>query len=158
MAREHLATYLNDHLAGANFAVELLEQLASEAGDLKTALSALKTHIEEDREQLRSLMARLGIAESRVRKAGSWIAESFAEVKFGMDDEPEGPLRRLERLEFLGLGIDGKIALWHALSAASQSNKDLRAIDYESLKVRAEEQRARVEVWRLEAARDALAG
>jgi hypothetical protein len=60
-------------------------------------------------------MGDLNIAESRVRKAGSWIAEGVAEVKLDVDDDPQGPLRRLERLETLAIGIDGKVALWQAL-------------------------------------------
>ncbi len=56
LSKEHLATYLNDHLAGANFAVELLDHLISENTHLKPGFDALKKDIEEDREQLRILM------------------------------------------------------------------------------------------------------
>jgi hypothetical protein len=114
VSKEHLATYLNDHLAGANFAVELLDHLASENPDLKPSLSALKKDIEDDRERLKILMARLSIAESRVRKAGTWIAEGVTEVKLDVDDDPHGPLRRLERREALAIEIEGKVALWRA--------------------------------------------
>jgi hypothetical protein len=128
----------------------------SENPDLKPSLSALKKDIEDDREQLKSLMARLDIAESRVRKAGTWIAESVAEVKLEVDDDPHGPLRRLERLETLALGVDGKVALWRALEAAP-SNSALVGFDFELLTRRGQEQRSRVEVLRLHAARVALA-
>jgi hypothetical protein len=115
MSKEHLSIYLNDHLAGANVAVEILEHLTSETSALSSSLSSLKTEIEEDREQLRALMARNKIEESRVRKAGGWLGEFVAEIKLEVDDDPEGPLRRLERLEALAIGIEGKIALWRAL-------------------------------------------
>ena len=98
MSKEHLATYLNDHLAGANLAPEIIDHLTKENPDLMPALMALKTDIFEDRHQLTTLMARLNITQSRVRKAGTWIAESVAEVKLDVDDDPHGPLRRLERL------------------------------------------------------------
>ena len=156
MSKEHLATYLNDHLAGSNVAVELVDHLMSENPDLKPSLSALKKDIEDDREQLKGLMARLNIAESRVRKAGSWIAESVAEVKLEVDDDPHGPLRRLERLEALALGIDGKVALWRALEAAPP-NDALSGFDFELLIRRGQEQRSRVEVLRVHTARAALA-
>jgi hypothetical protein len=156
LSKEHLATYLNDHLAGANFAVEVLDHLASENPDLKPSLDALKKDIEEDREQLRILMRHLNVPESRVRKAGSWIAESVAEVKLDVDDDPHGPLRRLERLEALAIGIDGKVALWQALQA-TPPNAALAGVDYELLTHRGQEQRSRVEVLRLQAARAALA-
>ena len=156
MSKEHLATYLNDHLAGANFAMEVLDHLASENPHLKPSLDALKKDIEEDREQLRILMGHLNIAASRVRKAGSWIAEGVAEVKLDVDDDPQGPLRRLERLEALAIGIDGKVALWQALQA-TPPNEALAGLNYELLTQRGQEQRSRVEVLRLQAARAALA-
>ena len=119
-------------------------------------LPALKADIEADRQQLKMLMDRLGITESRVRKLTSWIAEQVTEAKFEADDESRGILRRLERLEALGIGIDGKLALWRALNAAAEVAPDLRGIDYEQLAQRAQEQRGRVEILRLQAARLAL--
>lgn len=156
MSKEHLSIYLNDHLAGANFALELLDHLATENPDLKTSLTVFKKEIDEDREQLKMLMARLGVTESRVRKAGTWLAESLTEVKLDVDDDPHGPLRRLERLEALGVGIDGKIALWQAMEAAPR-NDGTSTFDFELLTRRGREQRSRVEVLRLQAARVALA-
>ena len=157
MSKEHLSTYLNDHLAGSNFAVEILERLTSEAPSLSGSLNTLKTDIEEDRKQLQTLMASQQIEESRVRKAGGWIAEGLAELKLEVDDDAKGRLRRLERLEALAIGIDGKIALWRALDAAANSNSELRGIDYERLTQRGRDQRAHVETLRLQAAREALA-
>jgi hypothetical protein len=157
MSKEHLSTYLNDHLAGSNLAVEILNHLISETLNLSGSLTALKTEIEEDREQLKSLMANQHIEESRVRKAGGWIAERLAELKLEVDDEATGRLRRLERLEALAIGIDGKIALWAALDAAASSDTELKGIDYERLTQRGRDQRARVETLRVQAAREALA-
>ena len=157
MSKEHLSTYLNDHLAGSNFAVEILEHLTSEAPSLSGSLTTLKTEIEEDREQLKTLMANQHIEESRVRKAGGWIAERLAELKLEVDDEATGRLRRLERLEALAIGIDGKIALWRALAVTASANAELAGIDYERLTQRGRDQRARVETLRVEAAREALA-
>jgi hypothetical protein len=65
-------------------------------------------------------------------------------------------LRRLERLEALALGIDGKSALWQALKAAAELAPELRQMDYEQLVERAQQQRSRVEMLRLQAARVAL--
>jgi hypothetical protein len=156
MSKEHVSTYLNDHLAGANFAVEILGHLTSEAPGLSAELATLKAEIEEDREQLKTLMSQQNIEESRVRKAGSWIAERVAELKVEVDDEETGNLRRLERLEALAIGIEGKIALWEALHAAADSNTELVGLDYPRLIRRARDQRSRVEVLRLQAAREAL--
>jgi hypothetical protein len=157
MSKEHLATYLNDHLAGSNLALEIIDHLTKENPDLTPALTALKTDIYEDRHQLTTLMDRLNISESRIRKAGTWIAESVTEVKLDVDDDAHGPLRRLERLEALAIGIDGKIALWRALEAATGTIKALNGLDYERLVLRGQDQRARVEALRLQAARASLA-
>ena len=157
MSKEHLATYLNDHLAGSLIAVEILDHLKAEASDLAPDIGALKSDIEADRDQLRALMNRLGITESRVRKVTSWIAEQVTEAKFEADDETRGTLRRLERLEALAVGIDGKSALWRALNAAAEVAPELRGMDYEHLTERAQQQRSRVEMFRLQAARLALA-
>src|SRR5689334_9178391 len=133
MSREHLATYLNDHLAGSASAIEILQHLQAEATDITPDLTTLRTEIESDRGELKSLMDRLGILESRVRKVGSWIAETLTEVKLEADDESGGALRRLERLEAIALGIDGKAALWSALNAASAIAPELRGPDYDAL-------------------------
>jgi HAD superfamily hydrolase (TIGR01509 family) len=157
MSKEYLSTYLNDHLAGSYLAVEILDHLAAETPSLSSSLSALKAEIEEDREQLKTLMAKQHIEESRVRKAGGWIADGLTEFKLAVDDDEKGRLRRLERLEALAIGIDGKIALWRALDAAARANTELGGMDYEGLIKRGQDQRARVETLRLQAAREALA-
>ena len=72
-------------------------------------------------------MEKLDIAQSRIRKASGWLAEQLAEVKFAMEDEN---LRRLERLEALALGIQGKLSLWRALNAASSLDSRLTGLDY----------------------------
>jgi hypothetical protein len=59
-------------------------------------------------------------------------------------------------LETLVLGIEGKLRLWQALSAASKRDRQLGALDYAWLIGRADDQRGRIEAMRLEAARSAL--
>jgi hypothetical protein len=101
-------------------------------------------------------MNRLQVDESRPRKVSAWLIGKFTELKLRVDDSSHGPLRLLESLEVLGLGIYGKLALWRALGAAADSSPVLRGFDYERLTQRAEEQRWRVEVVRLEAAKAAF--
>jgi len=156
MSKEHLSTYLNDHLMGAVAALEIVDHLAADAGDLKDLLIELKGNIESDRQKLVGLMKGLGISESRVRRASGWIAGQFAEAKFEVDDQENGMLRRLERLEALSLGIDGKLALWKALEAASAADERLGILDYPQLAERARDQRYLVEQLRIAAARSAL--
>ena len=158
MANEFLATYLNDHLAGSLAAVELLEHL--EAAYAETTLASffaeLRREISADRKELQRLMNRLQIEESLPRKVSAWLAGKVTELKLRLDDSSRGPLRLLESLEVLGLGIYGKLALWRALGAAVDLSPALRDFDCERLAQRAEEQRRRVEVVRLEAAKAAF--
>lgn len=159
MAGEHIATYLNDHLAGAAGALELLEHLETAyAGTQAGRLAAeLRVDVEADRQTLESLMDRLQVARSRARKAAAWLGDKVAELKLRLDDPTGGSLRLFESLEALSLGIEGKRSLWRALATAAEEAPDLQVADYEGLIRRAEDQRSRVETARLEAARRALA-
>jgi hypothetical protein len=158
MADEHLATYLNDHLAGSVLAVDLLERLEAADTDMTDSLTALRNDIEADRRELQALMSRLGIVESRSRKVSGWLAEKLTQLKLRVvDDRAGGSLWLLESLEAVALGVDGKLALWRALSAAADVAPELQSADYQRLTRRAEEQRQRIEVLRLEAAKAALA-
>jgi hypothetical protein len=156
MSQEHLATYLNDHLAGANSAIELLDHFVAANPEDKAQLEILRSEIEADRQQLKSVMSVAGIAESRIRKAGSWIVEQLSEAKLYADDDAHGPLQRFERLEALSLGIEGKSAMWKALGQAQRTNAAIATVDYDHLIRRAETQRSQVEALRLHAAPLAL--
>src|SRR4051812_27901024 len=148
MSIEVITSYLNDHLAGATIAIEIVDRMIKEAPEHSEAFEMLRKDIDEDRQELQSLMAGMGVAESVTRKAGSWIINGITELKLYIDD-PNGPLRRLERLEGLSIGIEGKIALWEALQAAGNSH-----LNYDLLIRRGRSQRAAVEAFRLQAARE----
>jgi hypothetical protein len=158
MANEYLATYLNDHLAGSVVALELLEHLAEAYPDTPAArvLTELRADIAADQQELKALMDRLQVTESLPRKAASWLAEKLSELKLRLDDLSGGPLRLLEGLDALAAGIEGKRALWWALSAATSVAPELQGPDYVHLAERAEEQQGRVEVVRLESAKAAF--
>lgn len=158
MANEHIATYLNDHLAGSVVALELLEHLEATHANTPLAdfFSKLRIEITADRQELESIMGRLQIAESRTRKASAWLAEKVTALKLRLDDPADGDLRLFESLEALSLGIEGKKALWKALSTAAKEKPALQLVDYVRLIGRAEEQRSRVEAMRLDTAKKAL--
>jgi hypothetical protein len=160
MADHHLATYLNDHVAGSVVALELLDHLRrTHAGtEVGRFAAALHADILADRQELEALMARLQIPVSGVRRVTAWIAEKLTQVKLMLDDAAAGPLRLLEIHEGVAIGIEGKRALWTALAAAAEDKPELRGTDYARLEQRAAEQRARVEPHRLQAARAALGG
>src|SRR5262245_37348141 len=127
MTHPHLATYLNDHLAGAASALELLARLerSQVAKRMAATLAELRREITADREELEALMHRLNIAISRPRQAIGWVAEKIGELKMQFDDRTDGGLGLLEGVEALRLGIEGKLALWRALVAVAETNPAL---------------------------------
>jgi hypothetical protein len=149
-ANPHLATYLNDHLAGAEAGLELVDALQKQddaglkqlAGDLHTALAA-------DRDELSRIMNAAGIGSSPIRRAVGWLSEKAARLKLAVDDPADGGLRAFELLEALAIGIHGKRALWDALTTIAPTTPALRGADYPRLILRADEQRAAVELHRL---------
>jgi hypothetical protein len=159
MADTHVATYVNDHLAGSVAALELLGQLekAHASTSVGQVVAALRADIEEDRQELETLRGRLKVSASLPRRAMAWLAEKAAEVKLKIDDPSGGAFHLMETMEALVLGIEGKAALWRALAIASEHNPRLRGPDYAHLERRASEQQQRAEKVRLDAAREALA-
>ncbi len=158
MANASLATYLNDHLAGAVVALELLDHLEEDGAGTPQAsiLAGVHADIVADRQELEALMAHLGIAVSAPRKATGWLVEKLSELKLHLDDAGDGALRRLEALETISLGIAGKQALWHALAAAAETAPELAGLDYARLGRLPETQREVVESLRLQAAQEAF--
>ena len=154
---KELATYLNDHVAGAVAAVELLEHLVEshKGTPLEKFFENLRADVVADLEVLRKLLQRF-TRESVVRKAGAWIAEKIARTKVKVAGDKAGDLGLVQALEVLVLGITGKQLLWRALSASLGDSPLLRGADLGKLEERAIDQLERVETQRLEAARQAF--
>jgi hypothetical protein len=158
MAMTELTTYLNDHLGGSAAAVQLLDRLIDNAGTPENAkfFSSLRAEVEEDRATLEALVRRLGDSPSGLREFGGWLAAKVTGLKLKFDDPGSGTLERLEAIEALALGIHGKSRLWRALAAVAPAVPELQTIDLKELEKRADDQEARTEARRLEAARLAL--
>ena len=152
---EELTDYLNDHLAGAVGALELLDRLVEtyKGKPLEKFFRDLRTDIEHDQGQLKELIQKLGAEESAVRKAGAWIAEKLSRPKIDLDEGSKNDLGLFLALEALVLGITGKRSLWRALQSASRTVPELARLDYSGLENRAIDQCERVEARRLEIAR-----
>jgi hypothetical protein len=158
MSLEVYKTYLNDHLAGSVAAIELVDHLRELTNnpEREALLSRLRSEIEEDQTVLRELLKEVGGSESKFRKAAAWLTEKLGEAKLKLDHPEGGELQWLEALETLGLGIQGKLALWRALEAARDRKPDLQSLDLGRLMNRALEQLQWVESERLQVARRAL--
>jgi len=151
-----LATYLQDHLAGSVHAVGLLEFMRDEHPDeaLVTFAANLLGEVEADRTILRKLAERAGEGSSGSKELGAWFGERLSRLK--LHHHTADGLGTFEALEFLGMGIGGKLALWRALAAAAPTDPRLQGIDFEHLGARAELQQSQVEERRLEAAQAAF--
>jgi len=150
MAHDHVAIYLNDHLAGASGLLEMLEHIAAAyAGtDAGRVAKALHVEVAEDRDELEQLMASLEIWQSLPRRASAWVSEKLAWLKLRLDDKGGGQLHLLEAMEAVSIGIEGKRLLWVNLESASERSPQLKQLDYTRLIARAEDQRQRVETLR----------
>lgn len=157
MSDDTLSTYLNDHLAGSVGAIEMVERAITDNGGnlLGRRLEEILKEIKKDQAVVQDLIARVGSKENPLKKAGAWLAEKAGRMKLGGTDEP-GELARLEVLETLAMGMQGRRALWRALRVVVNKHPVLRDLDLDLLERRAVEQHDRVEEWRLEAAREVL--
>jgi hypothetical protein len=154
--------YLNDHLAGAAAAIRLAERCRarepqSERGRM---LQPLLVEIEEDRGVLQRVIAALGGSTNPVKQASAVGMERLGSLRMALPvlGPGSGEAARLEELEVLSLGIEGKRMLWKLLGTLATSNWRLVGFDFAGLERRAESQRHRLEPLRLELAAAALAG
>ena len=151
-----LTTYLQDHLAGALQAIELLKAMREHhAGEpLGEFATHLLVEIESDRDVLASLTKSLGGSVGGPKEWSAWLAEkaSRLKLKHGSGDN----LGTFEALEFLVVGIHGKWALWRALSVVAEFDLRLGGVNFGDLTKRAESQHARMDAQRLARTRGAL--
>jgi hypothetical protein len=120
--------------------------------DIGLFAARLLAEIKADRDVLQQIVVRVGGGDSSVVKEfTAWFGEKVSRMK--LRHEAGDGLGLFESLEFLALGITGKLKLWRALDVAAMSNSRLRGLDFHQLAARAENQHAMVERRRLEAAR-----
>jgi hypothetical protein len=146
---DQLAPYLDDHLAGARFALELLERIRDSfpgkpLGDLA---AGLLTDIDKDRAVLQTLAEEIGSGGSATKDLSSWIAEKASRLKLRFSSESD--LGTFEALETLALGVLGKMKLWQALSTIKSADARLQSLDFEKLINRAKSQHDQLEAYRL---------
>jgi len=154
---EPLTTYLHDHLAGATHALALLHWMKDEHKEdaLGTFAAGLAAEIQEDRDVLTGLAERAGAGSSTVKETGAWLSEKVSRLKLA--DHGATNIGTFESLEFLVLGIHGKLALWRALTVVAQTDNRLKDTDFARLIARAETQEASVDRRRLAIAQTAFA-
>jgi hypothetical protein len=152
MVAEPIVVYLDDHLAGSATAIQILETLRHDTGLGAWSVALLK-EIEADRRVLSDLRLRIDQPPNPLKEAIGWLAGALGRMK--LHQQVSGPVGKLEALEALAVGIQGKLALWKALEVSADSR--LSGVDFEQLRGRALAQYGEVEARRLEVVRAVLA-
>ena len=153
-----LSIYMNDHLAGSIAGSELAKRAArnNEGTPYGPFLERLQQEVAEDRETLERIMDDLGIKRSAVKGAGAWLAEKAGRLKLNGQLTGYSDLSRVEELEGLSLGVEGKLSLWRALQQVRDEYPPLESAELERLIERAEMQRKELEDHRREAVKTAF--
>jgi hypothetical protein len=159
MPADALKRYLQDHLAGSVAALQLMETLADhERGlPLEQKLRVLHYEVTEEQERLKAILARLESEESSLKRAGAWLTEKLHRARLALVERADPALARLEGLESLALGLQGKLALYRALEDVAPNEPRLGGYPFAALQARTLLQHAMVEQERMAAARTAFA-
>jgi hypothetical protein len=114
--REALATYLRDHLAGADTAIQIVQALSeAHRGSPEGALFAsLYDQFREDRGVVEAILAELGYTSRSAKRLAGWATGSALRVLAG---GAPGKLALFRTLEALAIGVQGKRCLWRAAQA-----------------------------------------
>jgi hypothetical protein len=156
MMSEPLAIYLNDHLGGAQIAIEVLEAMRDQHDDQRFREFAdfLLPEIQADDRILRSIAEKIDASPSIAKQVGGWLLEKAARLKLGHTGSTD--FEMFESLELLALGVHGKQCLWKALEAASKLDSRLREYNFNELITRAQQQYDKIESQRLDLAQTVL--
>ena len=76
-------------------------------------IEAILAEISEDRDTLKRLAEEIGDGHSTLKELGAWLTEKMSRFKLGAG--ANDPFEEFEALEFLSLGILGKLSLWSQL-------------------------------------------
>jgi hypothetical protein len=158
MPADALKRYLQDHLAGSVAALQLMETLADhERGlPLEQKLRGLHYEVTEEQERLKAILARLEGEESSLKRVTAWLTEKLHRGRPAFVERADPGLARLEGLESLALGLQGKLALYRALEDAASHEPRLGGYPFAALQARTLIQHAMIEQERMAAARAAF--
>jgi hypothetical protein len=158
MPAHALRRYLQDHLAGSVAALQLMATLADhERGlPLEQKLRVLHYEVTEEQERLKAILARLEGEESPLKRAAAWLTEKLHRGRLAFAERVDPGLARLEGLESLALGLQGKLALYRALEDVAPDEPRLGGYPFAALQARTLTQHAMVEQERMAAARAAF--
>ena len=114
--RKALASYLRDHLAGADTAIQMVQDLsdAYQGGPEGALFESLHEQFREDRAVVEGILFELGYtSRSAKRLVGRATGSALRVVAGGAP----GDLSLFRTLEALAIGVQGKRCLWRAAQA-----------------------------------------
>jgi hypothetical protein len=153
-----LRIYMDDQLALGVLWREIARRAHKSAGDGAegAALGDVATAIAEDVVTFKQIMRRLGFGTRTPKNALAVVAERVGRLKLNGHLVSRSPLSRFEELDFLVMGIDGKVVLWQNLRDGAGLGQRLPDVDFDGLIERARRQRAELEPFHAQAAQAAL--
>jgi hypothetical protein len=156
----YLAIYMNDQLALGVLWREIARRSArsNEGSDAGAAIGRVADAIAEDVETFEQIMQRIGTPKTPAKPMLAIVGERFGRMKLNGHLRGYSPLSRFEELDFLIMGIDGKVVLWTNLRDHANLKTRLPDVDFDALIDRARQQRALLEPFHAEAGREALGG
>lgn len=154
-----LAIYMNDQLALGVLWREIARRSArsNHGTELGEALARVADAIAEDVATFEDLMQRVGVPKTPAKPVLAIAGERIARLKLNGRLRGYSPLSRFEELDFLIMGIDGKVVLWRNLRDHAGLGTRLGDVDFDALIDRAREQRSQLERHHAAAGREAFA-
>lgn len=154
MNNKYLVIYLKDHLAGSEAGLRRFQAAAksNEGTPLGRFLDKCVAELLDEREVLRTVLKAAGGATPIFKQPLAFVGERLARLKPNGHLRTYSPLSRLEDLEGLRLGVEGKMCLWRGLYELARREPKMNVADFEALFLRAEQQAERLERFRVQAA------
>jgi hypothetical protein len=114
--RKAFATYLRDHLGGANMAMQMVQGLrdAYRQNPEGTLFESLYEQFREDRGVVEGILAELGYTSGSAKRLAGRATGSALRVVAG---GAPGDVSLFRTLEALAIGVQGKRCLWRAAQA-----------------------------------------
>ena len=153
-----LRIYMTDQLALGVLWREIARRAcnASNGSAEGAALQRVAAEISEDVALFEQMMRRLGFSTRTPKALLAVVAERAGRLKLNGRILSRSPLSRFEELDFLVMGIDGKVVLWQNLRDGAGLGARLPDINFDRLIERARSQRAALEPFHAVAAQAAF--
>lgn len=134
-AFEMLATYLDDHRAGAAAGRSLSRRMARENSDTGWAekLAGLADEVEADDRTLGEVRRVLGVRGGLVKRALAKVAAGGARLKLNRRIVGYTPLSRVLEVEAMMAGVTAKKCLWAAMRSRGEVGDQTAQFDFASL-------------------------